>query len=213
MAVMRVTGQVLAFAWASPYTVVGASIGLVGLCTGGRAQRRGKIVEFYGGGVTWFVTHLPGGQFTLAMTLGHTALGQSDAALGIAREHELVHVRHYERWGIFFGPAYLLASLAAWLGGGRTYRDNRFERETYDAAGGRLTLIKPPSCRPAVIAQILASSDIERGGLPSGVLSLSMSNHSFSNAIRRFSRIEMLLVRAITASAMATLGWQRGFFS
>ncbi|MEX2188561.1 MAG: hypothetical protein WD875_17265 [Pirellulales bacterium] len=128
--------QVLAFAWASPYTLVGASIGFVGLCTGGHARRRGRIVEFYGGAVKWFITHLPNGQFTLAMTLGHTVLGQSDASLDVAREHEMIHVRQYERWGIFFGPAYLLASLAVWISGGRVYRDNAFEREAYDATEG-----------------------------------------------------------------------------
>jgi hypothetical protein len=128
--------QLLAFVWASPYTLVGVAIGLLGLCTGGRVQRRGRVIEFYGGAVKWFVTHMPGGQFTLAMTLGHTVLGQSDAALDIAREHELIHVRQYERWGVLFGPAYLLASLGVWLGGGRAYRDNPFEREAYDATGG-----------------------------------------------------------------------------
>ncbi len=133
---MHAVLQVLAFAWASPYTLLGASIGLVGLCTGGRVRRRGRIVEFYGGAVKWFITHLPSGQFTLAMTLGHTVLGQSDASLDIAREHEMVHVRQYERWGVLFGPAYLLASLGVWMRGGRAYRDNPFEREAYDEAGG-----------------------------------------------------------------------------
>ena len=42
---------------------------------------------------------LPDGQFTLAFTLGHTILGQTDAALDISRDHEMVHVRQYERWG------------------------------------------------------------------------------------------------------------------
>jgi hypothetical protein len=34
------------------------------------------------------------------------------------------------------GPAYLLCSLALWLAGRRPYRDNPFEREAYDTAGG-----------------------------------------------------------------------------
>jgi hypothetical protein len=33
--------------------------------------------------------------------------------------------------GPLMGPAYLLASLYAWLDGRRAYRDNRFEREAY----------------------------------------------------------------------------------
>jgi hypothetical protein len=73
------------------------------------------VVEFYGGGVKWFVQRLPGGQFTLALTLGHTILGQTDAALNISRNHEMVHVRQYERWGPLMGPAYLGCSLVLWL--------------------------------------------------------------------------------------------------
>ena len=35
----------------------------------------------------------------MAFTLGHTVLGQTDAALDISRQHELVHVRQFERLG------------------------------------------------------------------------------------------------------------------
>jgi hypothetical protein len=128
--------QFLAILWAVPYTLLGLLIGGVGVCTGGSARRRGYVMEFHGGGVKWFITRLPAGQFTLALTLGHTILGQTEAALDISREHELVHVRQFERWGPFMGPAYLLCSLALWLAGRRPYRDNPFEREAYDTAGG-----------------------------------------------------------------------------
>lgn len=127
--------QFLKILWASPYSLLGLSIGAVGLCSGGRARLRAGIVEFYGGAVTAFVRRLPGGQFTLAITFGHTVLGQTDASLDIARTHELVHVRQYERWGPLFGPAYLLCSLVIWLRGGQPYRDNPFEVEAYDIAG------------------------------------------------------------------------------
>ena len=40
-------------------------------------------------------------------------------------------MRQCERWGPLFLPAYLLASLAVYLRGGRAYRDNPFEREAY----------------------------------------------------------------------------------
>ena len=75
------------------------------------------------------------GEFTLALTLGHTILGQTSAALDVARTHEWVHVRQFERWGPLMGPAYLGCSLWLWLRGGRPYRDNPFEREAYDEAG------------------------------------------------------------------------------
>jgi hypothetical protein len=127
--------RILAILWALPYTLLGLVVGLIGVCTGGRARVRGRVIEFYGGAVKWFVTRLPGGQFTLAITFGHTILGQTDAALDISREHEMVHVRQYERWGPLMGPAYLTCVLVLWLAGRRPYRENPFEREAHDVAG------------------------------------------------------------------------------
>ena len=122
--------------WALPNTLLGLAIGGVGLCFGGRARVRGPAIEFYDGGVKWLIQRLPHGQFTLALTLGHTILGQTDASLDISRKHEAVHVRQYERWGPFMLPAYFLSSMYMWLTGRRFYRDNPFEREAYDADGG-----------------------------------------------------------------------------
>ena len=51
-------------------------------------------------------------------------------------EHETVHVRQFERWGLLMGPAYLLASFVLWIAGRQPYRDNPFEREAYDQGGG-----------------------------------------------------------------------------
>ncbi len=68
----------------------------------------------------------------MAFTLGHTVFGQTDAALDIARSHELVHVRQFERWGPLMGPAYLGCSLVLWLTGRRAYLDNPFEREAFE---------------------------------------------------------------------------------
>ena len=69
------------------------------------------------------------------MTLGHVVLGQSAESLDFSREHELVHVRQYERWGPVFLPAYFLSSLIAWAQGKNPYYDNAFEREAYGQAG------------------------------------------------------------------------------
>jgi len=118
--------------WASPWTLLGLLVGAVGLATGGRTQRRGTVVEFYGGLVAWLLAHFPG--MPGAMTLGHTVLGRTAAMLDVARRHELIHVRQYERWGPLFVPAYLLCSGVQWLRGKDPYRDNPFEREAY--AGG-----------------------------------------------------------------------------
>ncbi len=116
--------------WAAPWSAVGLVAGLVGVMTGGRVQRRAGLLEFHGGAVTWLLQHMPRIE-PLAMTLGHTVLGQSAAALDLCRRHELVHVRQYEQWGPLFVPAYFACSAWIWLRGGDPYRDNPFEREAY----------------------------------------------------------------------------------
>lgn len=128
--------QLLAYVWASPYSLFGLGVGMLGIATGGRGRIRGRVLEFYGALTSWFVRKLPDGEFVLAITLGHVILGQSGASLDVAREHEMIHVRQYERWGLLFGPAYLLCSFVLWLRGGRAYRDNPFERQAFDEGGG-----------------------------------------------------------------------------
>ncbi len=133
---IRTPLRVLGMLWASPYTVLGLLIGLIGICTGGHARIRRPVIEFYGGGVKWLLHRFPHGEYTMAFTLGHTVLGQTDAALDICREHELVHVRQFELWGPLMGPAYLGCSLALLLMGRRPYLDNPFERQAYAQGGG-----------------------------------------------------------------------------
>ncbi len=89
--------RLIAIIWAIPNTLLGLLIGLISLCTGGCVLRRWPL-KFYGGGIAWFLSRLPS-DFVMAMTLGHVILGRTKAALDISREHELVHVRQYERWG------------------------------------------------------------------------------------------------------------------
>ena len=125
-----------AILWTLPNTLIVLLLGGIGLCFGGRVQIRDGAIEFFDGGVKRLIHCLPGGQFTLALTLGHTILGQTSAALDISRSHEHVHIRQYERWGPIMLPAYLLGLVLAVLRGKRFYRDNPFEREAYDADGG-----------------------------------------------------------------------------
>lgn len=117
--------------WASPNTLLGLIVGGVGMCFGAKAQVTGQAIEFHDGGIKWLIHRFPNGQFTLAMTLGHVVIGQTEAALDISRVHETVHVRQYERWGPFFIPAYVMSSLYVWTRGQRLYRDNPFEVEAY----------------------------------------------------------------------------------
>jgi hypothetical protein len=91
-------------------------------------------VEVYGGFVQWGLQRVMGGRGAAAMTLGHSILGQTQNTLRVARDHEHVHVRQYERWGPFFLPAYLGCALALWLRGKDAYLDNPFEVEAYDVS-------------------------------------------------------------------------------
>jgi hypothetical protein len=128
--------RILAILWALPYTLLGLSIGLMGLSTGGGARRLDGVLEFHGGAIKWLLTRLPipGAQHASAITLGHTVLGQTEPSLDRAHDHEMVHVRQYERWGPLMGPAYLACSLFLWLRGRDPYRGNPFEREAYGQA-------------------------------------------------------------------------------
>jgi hypothetical protein len=129
---MKTVRRIAVVLWASPYSAIGLAIGAIGLATGGGVRVRDGVVEFHGGFTRWVVRRLPTGELTLAMTLGHTVIGQTEAALDIAHAHELIHVRQFEAWGPLMGPAYLGASALVWLSGGHAYFDNPFEKEAFD---------------------------------------------------------------------------------
>jgi hypothetical protein len=121
----------LAIAWASPWTLLGMLIGLAARLSGGGCQRVGRVLEFHGGilksGLRW--VPIAGG--AAAMTLGHCVIARTKDDLDRSREHELVHVAQYERWGPLFVPAYLACSAWCWLRGRDPYLDNPFEDEAY----------------------------------------------------------------------------------
>lgn len=133
--------KVLVRAWAAPYTAIGLLLGLIVVLAGGRMQLREGALEFGGGRLGRLMSALPRPWCICAITFGHVILGTDQAVLAAVREHEQVHVRQYERWGIFFGPAYLLSSLVQLVLGRRPYRDNRFEREAFEG--------RTPARRPA----------------------------------------------------------------
>lgn len=135
--------KALARAWAAPYTAIGLLLGLFVVLAGGRMQLRQGALEFSGGRLGRLMAALPRPWCVCAITLGHVILGTDQAVLATVREHEQVHVRQYERWGIFFGPAYLLSSLIQLVLGRRPYRDNRFEREAF--LEGRTPAPRPAS--------------------------------------------------------------------
>lgn len=127
---------ILRYLWASPTTLMGLLFVGLALVSGGRARVRQGAIESHGGLVSLLlrrVVPLKGG--AMALTLGHVILGASAAALDVARAHEHIHVRQCERWGPFFLPAYVIASVVAAVRGGHFYRDNVFEREAYASTG------------------------------------------------------------------------------
>ena len=120
--------------WALPWTLVGLGIGLLGVATGGDVRRRFGTLGFSGGATQVFLRFCPVVRGASAMALGHVVLAQTADGLASAYEHELVHVRQYERWGPLFVPVYFAASLWQWMHGKHPYWDNPFEREAYDVA-------------------------------------------------------------------------------
>jgi len=116
--------------WAAPWSLVGLALGLT---FGSRRKREGVVLCE---GASW--PRRVGWRYR-AITFGHVVLCV-DAIDRPTFEHELVHVRQYERWGPFFVPAYLVASLVALARGRRAYLDNRFEVEArVRSEGGRET--------------------------------------------------------------------------
>src|SRR4029453_6288213 len=98
---------VLALVWTGPWTLLGIVFGLLSILTGGGVQRVGRVLEFHGGILAWLLTRAPMAGGASALTLGHTVLARTAGDLERTREHELVHVAQYERWGLLFVPAYL----------------------------------------------------------------------------------------------------------
>jgi hypothetical protein len=122
------------YAWAAPTTALGLVLVVAGLH---RAQLRivDGVLEAHGPALAWLLTHLTllkGG--AAALTLGHVVIACDDRSLESTRAHERVHVQQCERWGPFFVPAYLAASLSAFLRGRHFYFDNRFEVEAFTSA-------------------------------------------------------------------------------
>jgi hypothetical protein len=107
----------LRYLWAAPWSVVGLVLSLFF-----RSKRVIKGV-LLAEGASW-PRRL--GWHYRAITLGHVILCVDEADEGLL-DHELVHVRQYEKWGPFFIPAYLIGSAQAKLGGRRAYADNPFE--------------------------------------------------------------------------------------
>lgn len=109
--------KALRYLWALPWSLVG---GLLAPFFRRRYVVRGVLLAE---GARW--PRRLGWRYR-AITFGHVVLSVDDLDQDML-EHELVHVRQYERWGPLFIPAYLVGSLRALVRGRHHYRDNPFE--------------------------------------------------------------------------------------
>lgn len=130
-AYLKTVSKLIAYTWASPNTALGLLLGLTMLTFGGRVHFIDGVAEFHGGWVGNFFASRPSPFCFGAITIGHVILGTCHNELSALRAHEHVHVRQYERWGIFFLPAYALSSLWEVCNGRNGYWNNCFEKQAY----------------------------------------------------------------------------------
>ena len=119
------------FIWAAPTSALGLLVVVAGAW---RVRLRivDGVLEAHGPALAWLLGHatLIGAS---ALTLGHVVIARDARALDRTRAHERVHVRQCERWGPLFVPAYLIASVIAFVRGRHSYFGNAFEVEAFDA--------------------------------------------------------------------------------
>ena len=121
--------RALLYLWAAPATAVGLLALLAAHAGGARTRLVGGTLEVSGSCVKKAVERLPRCLQFHAITFGHVIIGVDDGQLAACREHERVHVRQYERWGLLFFPLYAASSLVEFVRGGDPYWDNHFERQ------------------------------------------------------------------------------------
>lgn len=134
----KITSRTILFLkilWASPWSLWGMSIGILGLLTGGGLRRSGRILEFWGGFLPIFLKYFPFIAGSPVATFGHVILGRCPRHLDACRPHQLIHVKQYECWGPLFVPTYIMCWFVLWCVGKRPYYDNPFEREAFDKTG------------------------------------------------------------------------------
>ena len=111
--------------WAAPWSLVGL---VLALFFDRRSVRSGVL---WCEGARW--PRRLGWRYR-AITFGHVVLSV-DHVDDRLENHELEHVRQYERWGLLFVPAYLAGAVTAASRGGHPYRDNPFEAAARGAEG------------------------------------------------------------------------------
>jgi hypothetical protein len=133
----RILLRVVQTVWAAPWSLFGLGVGTLGLISGGRIRRVGRILEIWGGCLPKVLNVFPFFTGSPVATFGHVVLGRTACHLDACREHQLIHVAQYERWGVLFVPAYLVCSLVLRCSGRHPYYENPFEQEAYRGSRGR----------------------------------------------------------------------------
>lgn len=134
--------------WPLPITLVGAVLAVAVRASGGQIEKHGIAWEASNGAafrLLWLMN--PWGQIG-AITFGHVILARNAALAQRLRAHEQVHVRQYERWGVFFPAAYVASSAIAWARGHDPYRDNVFEQEAFRLGGDGALMPRRRSAHP-----------------------------------------------------------------
>ncbi len=119
------------YLWPLPITVFGLMLADIIKASGGRCERVGNALEASNGAASSVLWLLNPWARIEAITLGHVIIARDSATAKRLRAHEHTHVRQYERWGVIFPIAYLVASATAVFKGGDAYRDNVFEVEAF----------------------------------------------------------------------------------
>lgn len=121
--------RIAALIWVAPVTLIGGAFAFIIWLSGGQIKKQGIAWEASNGAAFRLLTLCNPWQQIAAITFGHIIIARDADTADRLRTHEHVHVRQTERWGIFFLPAYLIASVVALLNGGDAYLDNVFEIE------------------------------------------------------------------------------------
>ena len=132
--------RLVCWLWPCPWTFLGLVIGTVARIGGGHVGLHKGTIVCWGPWLNRLLRCVPISGGASAMTLGHTILARSETDMLRTHDHELVHVRQYERWGIFFVPAYFAASFWLWYTGKDCYRENPFEKEAFQEDSTRIKL-------------------------------------------------------------------------
>ena len=117
----------LRYFWALPVSCIGLALLPFVIVSGGAIVIVKGVIEAEGALASFLLSRL----HIDSIAIGHVVFGRNLDSLNRCRDHERIHVRQYECWGVLFPVLYLLSSVTALLLGRDPYRDNRFEQEAF----------------------------------------------------------------------------------